>query len=281
MEIRFGDEITFGGNSKFQITPPLSGLTSPDIRTGDGLYAGVDGGYVSSQLYGFRDIVISGFYIGSTCEEADNLRQKLMTSLHIRYLYPIFITTFSGKHYFTEGYITDRRSDITHPTSGVFQITIHCPDPIIYDGGDGINSDSAWFEQTFYKEEPGGFDIEYTIPVQWVNGQMATSIENLGTVDAYPIITLTGVTKNPKIINLTTNQFIELSRTTTSATDVIVINMKERIITLNGVSIAADRSIDSSWWTLKPGNNKIVLQSDRTTDVNFGTIKYKVGYQGI
>lgn len=280
MEIRLGDDITFGGNSKFQITAPLTGLTSPDIRTGDGLYAGVDGGYVSSQLYGFRDIVISGFYIGSTCEEADNLREKLMRSLHIRYLYPIFITTFSGKHYFTEGYITDRRSDITHPTSGEFQITVHCPDPIIYDGGDGVNADSAWFEQTIYKEKPGGFDIEYQVPVQWVEGQMVTNIENLGTVEAYPIITIKGIIHNPTITNLTTNEFIRLVKTTTSS-DTLVINMKERIITLNGVSIASTRDIDSTWWALQPGNNKISLQSASLSDVDFGTIKYKVGYQGI
>lgn len=280
MIIKIGDTITFGGNSKFQITPPLSGLTSPDIRTGDGLYAGVDGGYVSSQLYGFRNIVISGFYIGKTCQEADELRQQLMSELHIRYLYPIFITSFSGKHYFVEGYITDRRSDITNPTSGEFQITIHCPDPIIYDGGDGIASDSAWFEQTFYKEQPGGFNIEYQVPVQWVAGQMATNIENLGTVAAYPIITLSGKFTNPKITNLTTNEFIELERTTT-VSDTIVINMKERIITLNGVSIASSRTIDSSWWTLVQGNNKIVLETDDSSDNNFGTIKYKVGYLGV
>ena len=280
MIIKIGDTITFGGNSKFQITPPLSGLTSPDIRTGDGLYAGVDGGYVSSQLYGFRNIVISGFYIGKTCQEADELRQQLMSELHIRYLYPIFITSFSGKHYFVEGYITDRRSDITNPTSGEFQITIHCPDPIIYDGGDGITSDSAWFEQTFYKEQPGGFNIEYQVPVQWVGGQMATNIENLGTVAAYPIITLSGKFTNPKITNLTTNEFIELERETT-VSDTIVIDMKERIITLNGVSIASSRTIDSSWWTLLQGNNKIVLETDNSSDNNFGTIKYKVGYLGV
>lgn len=280
MIIKIGDTITFGGNSKFQITPPLSGLTSPDIRTGDGLYAGVDGGYVSSQLYGFRNIVISGFYIGKTCQEADELRQQLMSELHIRYLYPIFITSFSGKHYFVEGYITDRRSDITNPTSGEFQITIHCPDPIIYDGGDGITSDSAWFEQTFYKEQPGGFNIEYQMPVQWVGGQMATNIENLGTVAAYPIITLNGKFTNPKITNLTTNEFIELERET-AVSDTIVIDMKERIITLNGVSIASSRTIDSSWWTLLQGNNKIVLETDSSSDNNFGTIKYKVGYLGV
>lgn len=280
MIIKIGDTITFGGNSKFQITPPLSGLTSPDIRTGDGLYAGVDGGYVSSQLYGFRNIVISGFYIGKTCQEADELRQQLMSELHIRYLYPIFITSFSGKHYFVEGYITDRRSDITNPTSGEFQITIHCPDPIIYDGGDGINSDSSWLEQSFYKEKPGGFKISYTSPVEWVAGQMATNIDNLGSVEAYPIITLRGVVNNPKITNLTTNKFIRLERSTASD-DEIVIDMRHRVITLNGVSIASNRDIESTWWKLAVGANKIVFESDFDTDIEFGTIKYQIGYDGI
>ncbi len=54
---------------------PVSGLSAPAIRTADGVYAGVDGGYVSSQLYGFRTITFSGFYQGKTsCEEVDDLR---------------------------------------------------------------------------------------------------------------------------------------------------------------------------------------------------------------
>lgn len=280
MIFRIGEDITLGGNSKYQLSAPLSGLTAPDIRTGDGLYSGVDGGYVSSQLYGFRTIVLQGFYIGRDCEEADNLRVDLMTKLHIRYLYPVYITTFSGKHYFVEGYITDIKSDITNPVSGEYQITILCPDPIIYDGGDGLNADSAWFEQVFYKEDPGGFIVKYVVPVLWDGGQMATVINNLGEVEAYPIITMIGKTTNPKITNLTTNEFIELDRTT-SAGDVLVIDMKERIITLNGVSIASSRTIDSSWWKLASGDNKIVLESDSGTDITSGTIKYKVGYRGI
>lgn len=281
MIFRIGDDIVLGGNSKYHLSAPLSGLTAPDIRTGDGLYAGVDGGYVSSQLYGFRTIVLQGFYIGDTCEEADQLRLDLMTKLHIRYLYPVYIKTFSGKNYFVEGYISDIKSDVTNPRSGEFQISILCPDPIIYDGGDGSARDSAWFEQPFYKEKPGGFVIKYVVPVQWVDGQMATVINNMGDVATYPIITLVGITHNPIIRNLTTNSKVQLSRTTTSASDSIVIDMKQRIITLNGVSIAADRSLDSTWWDLAPGDNLIVLESDNSGDISLGSIKYKVGYRGI
>lgn len=280
MIFRIGNDITLGGNSKYQLSAPLSGLTAPDIRTGDGVYAGVDGGYVSSQLYGFRTIILQGFYIGRDCVEADQLRLDLMTKLHIRYLYPVFITTFSGKHYFVEGYISDIKSDITNSLSGEFQISILCPDPIIYDGGDGSSVDSAWFEQMFYKEEPGGFVIKYQAPIEWVAGQMATNIDNLGEVGAFPIIIIKGKVTNPKITNLTTNKFVELDRVTSSG-DELVIDMRKRIITLNGVSIASSRTIDSSWWKLAAGNNKIVLETDSNTDVNFGSIKYKVGYRGI
>ena len=132
----------------------------------------------------------------------------------------------------------------------------------------------------FYKEDPGGFVIKYKVPVGWDAGQMATNIDNMGEIDAYPIITITGKTTNPKITNLTTNEFVELDRTTTSS-DVLVIDMRERIITLNGVSIASSRTMDSTWWKLAPGENKIVLESDSNTDVNYGAIKYKVGYRGI
>lgn len=280
MKIKIGNDIFLGGDKGYHIQAPISGLTAPAIRTADGVRAGVDGGYVSSQLYGFRTIVISGFYIGKNCEEADQLRLDLMTKLHIRYLYPILITTFSGRHYFTEAYISDVKSDITNPLSGEYQITLLCPDPIIYDGGNGVSPDSAIMEQMFYKEKEGGFKLEYPVPVQWTSGQLSTEIKNTGTVDNFPRITLRGKFTNPKITNLTTKKFIKLSVSTTED-DVIVIDMKTRIITKNGVTIASTKTEDSSWWNLLPGSNLLTLETDSRADNTFGTITWKNGVEGI
>lgn len=273
--------LQFGGNSKYQIEPGISGLGSAGIRTGDGLYAGVDGGYVSSQLYGFRTITFTGFYIGETCEENDALRMNLMTGLKIRYLHPIFITTFSGRHYFTEGYVTDIKADIEGKRAGEFQITLICPDPIIYDGGDGSSSDVAWIEQAFFKDTAGGFVIEYPTPVPWKAGQQNTIIENTGTVYTYPIINLTGNFTAPITVrNLTTGDFITLTgRNITNGT--LLINMKERTITLDGTSIASTRTVDSTWWGLTPGINQIVLETGSSDDTDFGMIRYKAGVEGI
>lgn len=281
MEFRIGDEITLGGDSKYKLLSPITGLTSPDIRNGDGLYAGVDGGYVSSQLYGFRTIVLTGLYVGNSCAEADELRLNLMSRAHIRYLYPIFITTFSGRYYYTEGYISDIKADITGPRTGEFQITLLCPDPLIYDGGDGVDADSAWFEQSFYTPEAGGYIIEYTTPVQWKSGERDANITNYGSAETYPIITIKGQATNPVIYNLTTGKFVALDYTT-NAGDELIIDMKNRVITLNGVSIASARTLDSSWWKLVQGINRISFTTDDPqNDVDHGTVKYKIGFEGI
>lgn len=280
MRFKIGNDIILGGDSAYKLVSPISGLSAPAIRTADGVYAGVDGGYVSSQLYGFRTITLSGFYKGESCQEADDLRLGLMNKLHIRQNYPIMISTFSGRNYYTEGFIADVKSDITMPTAGEFQITLICPDPIIYDGGDGTSPQSSLLQQVFYKEKPGGFTIPSDMPVQWVSGQVATSIMNTGSVEVYPLIILKGAYTNPKITNIVTNQHIKMNLTISGDSE-LRIDMKKRIITLNGVSVASSRVLDSTWWSLKRGENRIVLETNKQTDTDFGTIIWRNGFEGI
>lgn len=280
MRFKIGNDIILGGDSAYKLVSPISGLSAPAIRTADGVYAGVDGGYVSSQLYGFRTITLSGFYQGESCQEADDLRLGLMNKLHIRQNYPIMISTFSGRNYYTEGFIADVKSDITMPTAGEFQITLICPDPIIYDGGDGTSPQSSLLQQVFCKEKPGGFTIPSDMPVQWVSGQVATSIMNTGSVEVYPLIILKGAYTNPKITNIVTNQHIKMNLTISGDSE-LRIDMKKRIITLNGVSVASLRALDSTWWSLKRGENRIVLETNKQTDTDFGTIIWRNGFEGI
>lgn len=280
MIIRLGDKIKLGGDSIYQLASPISGLETPAIRVGDGVYAGLDGAYMSSELYGARTIVLNGFFLTNGCEALDSARDGLVKELRIRYLYPIFIQTFGKKNYYTEGYLTNLKAEVTGPKAGQFQITLFCPDPIIYDGGDGETTDSSWVEQTIYKEGHGGFDLEYTTPVQWTAGEQATAIENLGNVAYSPIITLKGTFTNPTITNVTTGKLISL-QTTTTASDTIIIDLKNRVITKNGGSIASYRTTTSTWWTLQPGLNKIVLSTTSNSDTDFGTIKFRNGYAGV
>lgn len=282
MIFRIGDKIKLGGNegTGYFLQSPVEGITSPNIRSADGMWAGRDGGYVSAQFYGFRTITLTGFYKGNSCEEADKLRLGLMTNLGIRKLFPVFITNFSGRHYYTEAYITDIKSDITSPLSGEWKMTLLCPDPIIYDGGDGIDSNSAWFQYTFQKEKPGGYKIESKYPVQWKEGNIASVVNNAGSVEIYPQIILRGKFTNPKITNTTTKKHIKILKTT-APSDEILIDMNERIITLNGETIASYKTNNSTWWNLLPGENRILLETDDKNDTDFGVIKFKNGYEGI
>lgn len=276
----FDGKLAVGGDSSYRLES-FEGLTAPDIRTASNNYSGLDGGYVSGQFFGMRDLTIDGFYIGKTCAEAQDLRIGLMNNLGIRYLFPIRITTFDNRHYYCEGYITDVKSSPDTMRSGKFEIDVVCPDPLIYDGGDGLTNDSAWMEQLIKKEIPGGFKIEYKVPVQWAAGQPSTLVNNMGTSEAYPVFTLRGVFHNPTILNITTNKWMRLEYGNPVASDVIVIDMKERVITRNGASIMADRTMDSSWFTLKQGVNKLVLTTDSADDAKFVSMRWKNGFMGI
>ena len=60
MIFRIGDKIQLGGDDGtggYILQSPIEGITSPAIRSADGVWAGRDGGYISSQFYGFRTIL--------------------------------------------------------------------------------------------------------------------------------------------------------------------------------------------------------------------------------
>lgn len=261
MQFKIGTSLYIGGNSKYQIKSGVQGLESPAIRIGDGLYAGRDGGFVSGHFYGHRTIVIPGFYIGSDCEDADSLRRALFGYLRIRYRLPIFIQVFSGHYYYTEGYIADVKANITSPVAGDFQLTILCPDPILYYGGDGTSESNRWVETV----------------LSYGN---STTVTNLGNVQSYPIITLVGEIENPIVENETTGESLQVNITTTNATDALIIDMENRIITLNDTLVNADRASSSQWWYLPAENSSILLDGDSAT-LQSAKIRYKRGYVGI
>lgn len=260
MRIKIGTTLYLGGDSKYQISPSLQGLESPAIRMGDGLYAGRDGGYVSGHFYGHRTLVIKGFYIGRDCEEADMLRRQLFGYLRIRYKTPIFIEDFSENIYYTEGYISSIKADLERGTSGEYQITIICPDPILYKA-------TSMDESTIWREE----SLSYATDV---------SINNTGNVNIYPIITLNGALYNPQIINNTTSQGFALELETESS-DTLVINFEKRLVLLNGNSVNSTRTADSQWIYLLPEVNLIRIDDESGSASITANIKYKEGMAGI
>lgn len=272
--------LELGQDTDYHIQSPVSGLEAAPIRLGYGDWSGRDGGYVSSQFYSARTIVLNGFYKAGTCEEADDIRYNLAQSLDIRQSLPLFITSFSGKNYFTQTFLKDFKMDIIGSKHGQYQITLIAPDPYLYDAGDGVDPDSGWNELPIYKLIGGGYITAYDMPVPWTPGTTPAIAVNNGDTIIYPQFKIVGAVQNPRITNLTENKFVEVDVTTVNVDDEIIIDMNQRTITLNGSNILSYRTDDSTWWGLVQGNNTIEFTSDGPSDVTFGTLRWRTAYLG-
>lgn len=273
-QIRLGDLIL----GIKDLEPPVKGLGKPSVRTSSGNYSGKDGGWISGQFYSTRQIVITGSFTARSCALLEAKKQELLDALPIRTLIPMFVTTFTGKIYYADVYFIDLQMDIEDNIYAPFQLTLLAPDPYLYDAGDGIDPDSGYITQTIYKLTGGGYVLPYILPVIWETGSTPTSVNNTSDIYIYPEITFTGKFTNPIITNNTTGQFIQIGVTTTVG-DVIVIDMKNRTVTLNGGSILPYKT--GSWWGLQPDINMIQFTTGSGGDDCCAQLKYRIAYEGI
>lgn len=270
--------ISSNGESGLYLSPPLQGLDLPPIRTASGNYSGRDGGWVASQFFSSREIVVNGVLYGQSCDNADELRCLMNSMMPIRQSFPFVYVSTTGQRYFADVYLRDLSIDIVSKNYAPFTITLVAPDPYLYDGGTDDNPGNGWIEQPIYKIIGGGYVTPYVLPVEWAASTQPTIVNNPNDVLIYPQIVLEGTFTNPQIINETTGQFIGANITTTAG-DVIVFDLKERTVTLNGGSVLP--AMTGSWWPLVRGDNYISLMSYGGSDDDEGTIRYRIAYTGV
>lgn len=253
MQIKIGNILYVGGDSAYHLSSPVQGLESPDIRVGDGLYAGRDGGFVSGHFYGHRTIVLSGFYVGADCEEASELRETLFGLLRIRYIHPIVITTASNTWY-CEGVVSNVKADIESLVAGKYQITLLCPDPMLYRLASSSN-------------------LNIYLSKSWSisGGTGTTTINSSSSVDTYPVITWSGGVQGFSITNTTTGKTFAVDDNVPSGQTVI--DFKKRTIMVGDTCYNSHRLVDSEWWALIPGENVLTL-SNTSGNNNSGSIKW-------
>ncbi len=281
MNIRIKDLLTLsadpnGGN--FIITG-VTGLGAADIRTSSFLYSGRSGGMVTDQFFGFRTISITG-RIGSpssTRQQHQTDRLAMMSAMVLGETFPVYITAFSGDVYRIDCNLTDLK--LEYKTRGYmsdFLLQLTAGDPLFYstDGGD---------EQTatvLLQAQTGGYDTPYDLPVNWAEGAQPTTVTNSGNATVFPVIQLHDESHNPRITNSTTGETFALDISTADG-DIIEIDMYSRTVTINGSNIMGNRTDDSTWWGLTPGNNSIVLTTDTSDDTVYAEIIWRNGLTGI
>lgn len=280
MNILLNDELTlsavpYAGN--FYIKG-VTGLGAADIRTSSFLFSGRHGGLVTDQFFGFRNLAITGI-IGnesSTALQHREDRTAMLDALPIGTLIPVYITVFSGETYRIDCNVIDVKLEYKQRGQmSDFLIQLTAGDPYFYstDGGDEQSAIVARVTQ-------GGYVTPYVLPVSWESGSSPTIVTNTGTVIAYPVITLSDEAANPSITNQATGEVFALDINMVDG-DELVIDMANRTVALNGVSVIGNKTADSTWWGLMVGDNGIVLDSDSSGDTVTAEIVWRNGVAGI
>jgi Phage tail protein len=145
---------------------------------------------------------------------------------------------------FTYGYITS-------------QWTFFAPDPKFYDNT--ANSAAMVVSNAL------GRTYNRVYPLVYGGGSAATStsVNNAGWATTYPIITITGPIINPIIGSTTQGNYITVQGSYTNS-DTIVIDLAQRIVTINGASARNLVAGGSNWFSAQPGNNQFYLTGTGT-----------------
>lgn len=133
---------------------------------------------------------------------------------------------------------------------------------------------SSHYEQTtgVTSKPSGGRSYSRTYPLQYAqlnNGnENGLSVNNEGTADSYPIITVTGPLAKGgwRIANETTGEYIKYD-VALSATDTLVIDFYEEVALLNGASVS--NLVVGDFFRIVPGVNEIRLYADYDPAADF------------
>lgn len=191
------------------LVPELDGLAGlPEIRTTSGVNAGYDGGWTSAQNYDARLIAIRGVIANKDIAMVEAMRRKLASLLGQgrKEQLTLRFTTEAGNAYT----ISVRTISCEMALQRVlnkqdFLIQLRADDPLIYDDGASGGTEAILRVQ----QALGGFEINFGLPLAIGGSSDATAVEN-GAETVYPIIKLYGPLHSPTVVNMTTNQQMQI-----------------------------------------------------------------------
>lgn len=268
---------TFGGvGSPYQIlsVDGLEGL--PVIRNQDDNRGYNDGMFTGQDFLGGRSIsiIMNVFGAGATSAQANlnTLQQALLPQVSgTTPLY--FLLPSPNNEQFINARVRGFRTTIDpNYTYGYItcQVDFYCPIPIIYDTT----------LQTASMTLGGALGRTYNriYPLVYLSGSAPyTAVLNSGWATTYPTITFSGPIVNPVFGNFTQNQYMFFNYTFVD-TDVCVINLLDRLVTLNGLPARNLLTATSDWLTAPPGTSQFYYYGTGTTGATSATITWRNAY---
>lgn len=254
---------------------PIEGVSGlPNIRSATGVNQGRDGSWVSRQLYEGRYISFQGRIFGGEPIDVENKRRELVSVLQRKKL-KLRIITYAGMEFITEVFVMANQMPINRELNIVkWKIDLLSEDPLFYDNSAGE------LLATVGKVMDGGFDIPFDIPFNISAGSEPSVVTNSGNETVYPIITISTPATNPKLINRATNEFMQVM-TTVLEGDKLIIDMRNKTITHNGLNIYSLQRDGSTFFGLVPGVNVMEIQSDIASENSKAEVRYQSGFLGI
>lgn len=141
-----------------------------------------------------------------------------------------------------------------HYTS--FKVQLVAEDPTII--GSQINQFN--YVEGFY----GGVQLPVQLPVQLDNYGYVANVENLGQWKAPLRVTINvngNTGSNMRVEKLATGTYFGVMTPMVDG-DILIIDTKESLMTLNGADVSGDRIPGSIWPWASPGNNQFVVRDD-------------------
>lgn len=214
----------------------------------------ISGARDTSSLHGGRAVSLSFESTSSTPGTANDLISPWLDPSARFWLYftpageaerRILLRADSGTGF---GFVNNRLSAIDSSYSWV------APDGIL----EAATASSVTADATPDVEAGRSYDRTYdrSYPPGPTTGVVTASVD--GTTDAWPIITLTGPCTSPNIENQTTNKRLLFPNLSLGPADELVIDMRERTVSLGSQSRLSELDFaNSEWWSLVPGDNSI------------------------
>lgn len=252
-QFKFGS-FSFGAGTPYAILD-VDGLESlSDLRTQDDNQGYNDGMYSGRDFLGGRTITftINTFAgNGKSAQQNYNLLQQALAPQQSGTTDLNFLLSPTDTEMLIDARVRTRRTLIDPEYTYGFirsQITMFAPDPRYYTATATTASLSP--------SAPLGRTYNKTYNVVYGGGSIgsSTAIVNNGWWTTYPTITITGPVSNPTIGNITTGQYITFNYNVAN-TDTLVIDLAQRLVTLNGSAARNLIAGNSQWFGAAPGTS--------------------------
>lgn len=257
-------------------TGKVDGLNAASYEVSESVYAGKGGSIFNQALPRKRQITLELLLMTNSEDDYETQRAAILEACNKANGEGELNLTIYGTEYLINAVPEPPIIDWPKFPFFTVQMQFVAYDPIIY-------SATAQSQSGIAVPAGGGAVFPLIFPITFTSSGSTgkATIYNNGNIETYPILTITGLMTNPLLRNITTGESLQLTYTST-VNDTIVIDMKNRTVTLNGTTnLLGNVVAGSDWWTLAAGENTIGVSTGSTSDTGTLSLNWYDAFSGV